>query len=179
MSPLIKKIHRVGGLLIAGVIFFYCITGVILNHRKSFNYFNNDETTFHSVEKYDTRQLLSFIDFYKQQIGRDDDPKVIRIKKEGTIEFLYGSHGSLTYEISPHMGELKKIIKNPVEPLTKLNNFHKTFKTSSLWAVGSDILALVIMVVVATGLTLFSYKLKDWMLLLGGLIILILGMVIG
>jgi hypothetical protein len=178
MSPLIKKIHRLGGLTITVFIIFYCITGAILNHRKDFDYFIRKRAASQDIEKYDTYQVRALIDFYKKQIGREDDPKVIRIKKNGEIEFLYGSHGSTTYVVTPEKGKLKKIVKKPVEPLGMFNNLHKAFKTSTHWAFLSDTLTLVIMVVIATGLMLFSFTINDWLILVGGGLILILGMVL-
>ena len=179
MSPLIKKIHRIGGLTIAVFILYYCVTGVILNHRKSFDYFVTKEKTSQSIDTYDTRDLWTLINFYKKRIGREDDPKVIRINREGTIEFLYGSHGSTTYVISPHEGNVTKIVKNSIEPISQLNNFHKAYKTSVMWATLSDVFVIVVLVVITTGLLLFTFKLKDWMILIAGVLVLIFGMVIG
>ncbi len=39
MKKLFKNIHRWIGLLLVGFVVFYCFTGILLNHRKGFNYF--------------------------------------------------------------------------------------------------------------------------------------------
>ncbi|NOY13255.1 MAG: hypothetical protein GXP51_06110 [Deltaproteobacteria bacterium] len=97
---LLRKLHRWFGLALAGLILFYCVTGLLLNHRKAFDYFIDKQQTVSRVEQSDTALMRQFIDFYKQQIGRADDPTVIRIRDAQTIEFLYGSHGKTTFIIN-------------------------------------------------------------------------------
>lgn len=172
---LMRKIHRWGGLLLAAFIIFYCITGILLNHREFFDYFVLREKTDYKVPSSDIELMKSFVDFYKKQIKRNDDPVVIRIRKGKTIEFLYGSHGKTTYIINPEKGTMEKIEKYPRQPFYWLNNLHKAFKTNMFWLFLSDLAAVVILVVTITGLVILRYRMVDYIMVFGGALILIAG----
>ncbi len=162
------KIHRYCGLITAVIVIFYSITGILLNHRKSFEYFINKERSTHRVPLSDTGEMRSFIDFYKGQVKRSDDPKVIRIKGNETIELLYGSHGKTTYIIKPSEGVMEKVEKMPKQPITLFNNLHKAVKTGKSWIVLSDILSVFIIITVITALFLLRYTVIDYILVVCG-----------
>lgn len=170
-----RKIHRWGGLLLAAFIIFYCVTGILLNHRKFFNYFVSKNKTVYEVPVSDIKIMTSFIDYYKKQIGRTDDPTVIRLREGRTVEFLYGSHGRTTYIIRPEDGVMEKIVKFPNQPLYWLNNLHKAFQTEISWVILTDMVSLFIMVATITGLVVLRYCMLDFIMLFGGVLILILG----
>ncbi len=174
-TQLMRKIHRWGGLLLAAFIIFYCVTGVLLNHRKHFDYFVLRKKSRHEVPLSDTGHMQSFIEFYKRQIGRSDDPDVIRIREGKTIEFLYGSHGKTTYIINPSQGVMERIEKYPRQPLYWLNGLHKAFKTGTTWVVLTDLASVGIMVITLTGLVILRYRLIDYVVLSGGLLVLAAG----
>ncbi len=173
---LIRKLHRWAGLLLAALVIFYCFTGLLLNHRKSFNYFIEKEITVSSVKQSDTAIMREFIDFYKEQIGRSDDPTVIRIRGGKTIEFLYGSHGKTTFIIDPAKGEMKKIDKSPQQPWNRLNSIHKVFKTGTIWLLIADFTCIAILLLTLSGLIIFRYRPLDWLLVGGGVALLLLGL---
>ncbi len=175
---LFRKLHRWTGLTLAALVIFYCLTGILLNHRKSFDYFIDKEITTSSVKKSDTAIMRQFIDFYKEQIGRSDDPTVIRIRGGQTIEFLYGSHGKTTFIIDPKKGEMKKIDKSPQQPWNRLNSIHKVFKTSTTWLVIADFTCIAILLLTLTGLIIFRYRPLDWILTGGGVALLIVGILL-
>ncbi len=172
---LLRRLHRWFGLVIATLVIFYCITGLLLNHRRSFAYFIDRSTTVSSVPVSDTAVMRAFIDLYKGQIGRTDDPTVIRIRGAETIEFLYGSHGKTTYIIDPRKGEMMRIEKTPRQPWHHLNRLHKVFRTSSLWLVIADFTCLAILLVTLTGLLIFRYHPLDWLLMVVGIALLCMG----
>jgi len=174
-TRVMRKIHRWGGLLLAAFIIFYCITGILLNHRKFFNYFISRSETVYEVPVSDIEQMKSFIDYYKKQIGRTDDPTVIRIREGDAIEFLYGSHGRTTYIIHPEEGVMEKIEKSPHQPLYWLNNLHKAFKTGTFWVILTDIVSLFIIVATITGMVVLRYRMLDYIMLFGGVLIFMLG----
>jgi|Deesub1362A_J573_1020465.scaffolds.fasta_scaffold13447_1 hypothetical protein len=175
MRPEIRKffrdIHRWGGLLLATFILFYCITGVLLNHRKKFGYFVRKIKTEYKVPVTDTKRMREFIDFYKVQIKKSEDPTVIKIKNGRIIEFLYGSHGKTTYIIDPIEGRMQKIIKKPIEPWAWLNNLHKAFKTANTWIGITDTVSIVLVFVTISGLVIFRYRRVDYYLLCAGLLL--------
>jgi hypothetical protein len=170
-----RKIHRWGGLLLAAFVIFYCFTGILLNHRKFFGYFVSREETLYEVPVSDIEQMTSFIDYYKRQIGRTDDPTVIRIREGRTVEFLYGSHGKTTYVINPDEGLMKKIEKSPQQPLYWLNNLHKAFQTGTSWVLLTDMVSVIIIVATITGLVVLKYRLLDFIMVFGGVLILMVG----
>ncbi len=174
-TRLMRKIHRWGGLLLAAFIIFYCVTGILLNHRGFFDYFVFRKKTDSRVPASDIGLMKSFVEFYKKQINRSDDPVVIRIREGKTIEFLYGSHGKTTYIINPEEGTMRKIEKEPRQPLYWLNNLHKAFKTGTLWILLSDLASAVIVVVTITGLVILRYRMVDYIMLFAGVLILAAG----
>jgi hypothetical protein len=170
-----RKIHRWGGLLLAAFIIFYCITGILLNHRKSFGYFSKKKRTIYNIHVYDLAPVNRMLEFYKGEIDRRDNPRVIRIRDGKTIELLYGTHGKVTYIIHPRKGIMEKVEKFPRQPLYWLNSLHKAFKTSSFWILLTDAVSAVIVVITVTGLIILRYRPADYILLAGGVIILFFG----
>lgn len=166
----LRKLHRWIALFIAGFIIFYSITGILLNHRKAFHYFIQKEHTIQRVPLSNTSKLREFIEFYKRQIGRNDDPKVIRIKDGDTLEFLYGSHGRITYTIHPAKGIMEIVQKSELQPWSHLNRLHKAFKTSRSWIFFSDLSSLLLLTVTLSGLLIFHYKKSDYAILALGLL---------
>lgn len=172
---LLADLHRWGGLVLAAMVIFYCLTGILLNHRAGFDYFTDKEQREVRVPVTDTSLLEAFLDGYKQQINRDDDPKVIRIREDRAIEFLYGSHGKTTYIIHPAEGRMEIVAKKPQQPLTFLNDLHKAVKTGTLWLILADLAAVVIIIITVTGLLVVRYRRIDFVLLGGGVLLLLIG----
>jgi len=172
---LLFKLHRWSGLVLAAFILFYCVTGILLNHRAAFDYFVGKESQSSTVAVSDTSALDTFLEKYKARINRTDDPKVIRIRDDRTIEFLYGSHGKTTYVIDPAQGTMEIIEKHPVQPLAWLNDLHKSAKTSALWLWLTDLVALVIIGLTVTGLLVVRYRKLELFLLTGGVVLLVVG----
>jgi hypothetical protein len=168
-----RRLHRWAGLLLVG---FYSITGIILNHRKSFDYFTTRHQQTFPVEVQQQDELNKFIDSCKQQIGRDDDPSVIRIKDAGIVEFLYGSHGRTTYVIDSAKGVMLQIDKQEQQSWYWLNSLHKSFKTSMLWVLLTDGVALLILFLTLSGLIIFRYARLDFLLLIIGMLVMLFGM---
>ena len=179
LSPTVKRLlfdlHRWGGLLLATLVVFYCVTGILLNHRESFDYFIAKERKAVAVPESDTTSMETFLAGYKKQINRADDPKVIRIREDRAIEFLYGSHGKTTYTIYPTEGRMEIVEKEYRQPWTFLNDLHKAAKTSMFWVILADLAAAVIIGVTVTGLLVFKYRRLDFVLLAGGVVLLFVG----
>ncbi|MCI5127233.1 MAG: hypothetical protein D3919_06645 [Candidatus Electrothrix sp. AW5] len=173
-----RKMHRWTGLFVLGFVFFYCLTGLLLNHRKSFGYFQTRHKTVTEIQVQQQDVLNQIIAAYKQQIGRNDDPTVIRLKKEGVIEFLYGSHGTTTYVIDSMKGVMTRIEKKKQQPWYWLNRLHKSYKVGSRWIWLTDCIAILILVLTLSGLFLFRYTWLDIMLLVFGGMVMGIGMVL-
>lgn len=168
--------HRWAGLVLLGFVLFYSLTGLLLNHRKSFGYFQTRHETVSVIEGQQQDVLNKIIATYKQQIGRDDDPTVIRLKQKGIIEFLYGSHGRTTYVIDSIKGEMTRIDKKEQQPWHWLNSLHKSYKVASTWLWLTDCIALLIVVLALSGLFVFRYTWLDLLLLAVGGLVMVGGM---
>ncbi|WPD24100.1 MAG: PepSY-associated TM helix domain-containing protein [Candidatus Electrothrix scaldis] len=173
-----RLVHRWAGLFLLGFVLFYCLTGLLLNHRKSFGYFQNRQTTSATIEVQSEDVLNDVVEKYKQLIGRDDDPTVIRLKPEGVIEFLYGSHGRTTYVIDTMQGLMTRIGKEEQQPWYWLNNLHKSSKVSSAWLVLTDCIAVLIIILALSGLVIFRYTRLDILLLACGGLVMLGGMLL-
>lgn len=144
--------HRWLGAVAILPLFFFCITGSLLNHRKFFGYFETKTVENGQTAVRDIGPLKDFISFYQNKIGEKENPSVIRIKNAGTVEFLYGSHGQTTYSIDPEKGLLTKTVKTANNPWQSLNRLHKAFKSPSAWAWISDMISLALIFSFITGL---------------------------
>ncbi len=171
-----RKLHRWAGLLLIGFVLFYCLTGVLLNHRRSFDYFQTKHKTVSKIEVQRQDILQEFIDTYKQRLNRDDDPTVVRLKKGGVVEFLYGSHGRTTYVIDSMKGVMTRIDKKERPLWHWLNRLHKSSKTNFSWVLLTDFIALLIIFLSLSGLVIFRYTKLDVILLILGGLLLVFGM---
>ena len=165
-------------MLLVGFVFFYCITGLLLNHRQGFKYFQTRQKSVVQVEVAGQDMLQEVVDAYKLQINRSDNPKVIRIKDGGVIEFLYGSHGRTTYIIETQTGTMTRVDKSDTQPWYWLNRLHKAYKTSMSWQLLTDFIAILLMLLTLSGLVVFRYTRLDFLLLAGGFVVLLLGMLV-
>ncbi len=175
MSPgtknFLRKLHRWGGLLVATYTIFYCITGIALNHRKTFGYFFNRPEEVFSVRPTDTEPLRRLVEQYKDLIGQSEDPTVIKIKESRMVEFLYGSHGKVRYVIYPEEGRVKRIEKQPIQPWHFINNFlHKAAGTSSMWVFYSDLFCIGLLGITLLGFFIFQYRTLDFVMVALGVL---------
>ncbi|MCI5138244.1 MAG: hypothetical protein D3922_07470 [Candidatus Electrothrix sp. AR1] len=176
-----RKAHRWAGLFLLGFVLFYSLTGLLLNHRKSFGYFQTRHETVSEIEVIETQRqdaLNRVINTYKQQIGRGDDPTVIRLKKGGIIEFLYGSHGRTTYVIDSMKGIMTRIEKKDQQPWYSLNSLHKSYKVSNAWIWLTDCIAVLIIVLALSGLVVFRYTWLEVLLLVFGGLVMVVGTIL-
>ncbi len=171
-----RRIHRWCGLLVAAFLVFYALTGLLLNHRQSFGYFTKTSREVAAMEPLATDGLQELLDMCKKRIGRQDDPKVIRIPDRDTIEFLYGSHGKTTYRLQPATGRIEKSEKEPVEPFDFLNGLHKASGVTDFWLFFTDILSILVLLLTASGLVVQRYTKRDILLLAGSVFFLFLAM---
>ncbi len=157
-------------------LIFYCLTGILLNHRRQFGYFVHKVRQERDIPPADTSALKDFLEGYKARIGCPDDPRVIRIHSDGRIEFLYGPHGQTTYIIDPQGGRMEIVQKKPRQPFFKLNALHQVAPgVAHWWAWGADVLALLILVLSLSGLLITKLSFLDYILLVsGGLVLLAL-----
>jgi uncharacterized iron-regulated membrane protein len=173
-----RKVHRWLGFFLATFLIFYCLTGILLNHRQQLSYFQREESTVSQIVVQKQESLENFLQGYQQQLGRDDAPSVIRIKDDGVIEFLYGSHGRTTYTVDPHAGTLTKTDKIDQQPWYWLNQLHKAAKTTVFWEFFADSIASLLLVLLLSGVLLVRLRRQDIILLVAGLALFLLGLAV-
>ena len=173
-----RTVHRWTGLFLFGFIVLYSLTGLLLNHLKSFDYFQSRHETATEIDVQRQDMLHGLLETYKQQIGRDDDPTVIRLKKEGIIEFLYGSHGRTTYIIDSMNGTMTRIDKHDQQPWYLLNSLHRSYKVANTWIWLTDCMAMLILLLALSGLVIFRFTRRDVLLLALGGAVMAVGMIL-
>jgi len=175
----LHTLHRWGAMLTTAFLLFYSLSGLILNHRQAFAYFQTSQTEQRAVPQGSLTPINSFIDQYRELIGRDEAPSVIRIKDGKIVELLYGSHGQTTYTIDPGAGTMKVENKSPSQPLFLFNKLHKAAKTGPLWLLASDVLCLALILASLAILATTRYRKVDLCLLATGFLLCLGGALLG
>lgn len=171
-----RKIHRWCGLALAAFVIFYSLTGLLLNHRKDFGYFQSRNIATVAMEPLQAAALQDVLAECRRRIGRADDPRVIRIPDNGTIEFLYGSHGKTTYRIKPGAAFMEIVEKKSVEPFSWLNSLHKISGEKKIfWLICADLVCVLAVLLTISGLNILRYRRLDYLLLMAGVLLLFLG----
>jgi hypothetical protein len=173
---LLRTLHRWGGLSLVALLVFYCLTGILMNHRQVFDYFLVRQNEKRTVEPVDIGELGRTINRYAQLTGESKPPAVVRITNDGTVELLYGSHGAVTYVFPSGKGEMEKIVKVPTRPWYWLNKLHKAAGTGSGWLTVADFAGVALLFLAGSGLFLMHWRRGDWLALMLGGTILLLGM---
>lgn len=177
-QQLLHKIHRWGGLFLAFFILFYCLTGILLNHRQTFDYFTDKEIHTQQISAADLTALTSFIDHYKKQINRPDNPTVIRIRDNSIIEFLYGSHGKTTYSIDAERGTMEVSTKHPRQPFAWLNQLHKTMGTGPFWLILTDLFSFFAVLTTLSVMIVMKYRPIDFAMMAAGIVLSLAGVLL-
>jgi uncharacterized iron-regulated membrane protein len=174
-----RTIHRYSGLLIVAFLLIYTFSGILLNHRKFFNNFLLEKHTLLEKPLSDPQLLRSFIDQCKAQIGNDREPKIIIIRDLKNIDFRYDRHGNNGFILNPEAGTITAVTKRAREPWHAMKWLHVAYMTTPIWIVVSDIIALIILLTVLSGLYCIRYRRSDVIIALGGFFIFVTAVLIG
>lgn len=174
-----RLIHRLSGLLVVGFVILYTFSGLLLNHRKFFNNFLKEKRVVLERPLTDHQLLSSFVEKCKAQVGRSDDPAVIIIRDNKTIDFRYDRHGYDSYLLDPGTGVIISVEKETREPWHRMKWLHVAYQTNLLWLVVSDSIALLILLTTISGLFTLRYRRRDIAVMLGGLFIFIAAILFG
>jgi len=175
---LLRKIHRLSGLACLGALLFYCVTGLLLNHRSVLGYFIERQREESRIERIDAGELTGVLDRYQAATGEKKKPTVVKVKPDGTVELLYGSHGVVTYVFAPGSDRMVRITKRPIEPWNRLNRLHKVFRTGVGWTFLADLAAAGLLLVAVSGIFIFRFRRSDWLALAGGVLLLAAGIML-
>ncbi len=182
MRLFLRKIHRWSSLFVVFFLIFYCLSGVLLNHKRNFKFLKPKVVSVKKVVKMDPSPIVTIVNRYLSYIPETEKPRAIVIDTDGTINILYGDMKKLAYNkayiILPKLGILKEKVKKPVEPLHFLKRFHKSYHVNKIWIFVSDILTLVVIVSIVTGLFITNYKGVNLFFILLGLIVLVFSFIL-
>ena len=174
-----RLIHRISGLFVVGFLLLYTFSGLLLNHRKTFNNFLYESGVVRERPLTDPRLLSSFVEKCKVQIGRNDDPVVIIIRDNKIIDFRYDRHGYESFLLDPGAATITAVKKEAQEPWHAMKWLHVAYRTTPLWVVVSDIIALLILLTTFSGLFSLRYRRWDIMVVLGGIFIFVAAVLVG
>ena len=170
----LRSVHRDIGYLFVGLIISFCVSGIMLNHRETWNPvrykydYRKVKTNFHlPKESVNMEGISSFssqnkLDRFSSYDFRDDSTLVILyIMKDATINLADG------------MAEINIWRHPPVS--TQLYLLHTSFGSENWYIWYSDLFALGLIFIAGTGMFLMrgknSFRKRGWLLAIAGIII--------
>jgi len=167
-----RNVHRDLGYFYLGLIIAFSISGVFLNHRKSWH-----PSKYQSEVKAITLEMpteesainQAFVDASAQKLGIDDVVRRFKVDK-GKFEVSFEKH-DLRVDSKTGSGELITYKKVPL--LAQMTQLHQD--TSNWWIYYSDIFGIAMLTIALTGVFMIpggslSFKQRGWKLALLGLI---------
>lgn len=162
-------LHRQLGFLFAGIVIVYSVSGIALNHRKSFN-------PAYSVEQ---REFTVPADLHLT--GDISEADIDRLLELGACEGLYTKHyrsgqslkillkggSSMTIDTATRDAQVELLHERPL--LSSFTKLH--FNPGSWWTLFSDIFAVALIIVTLTGLFIVRGRKGLWGI--GGILLLI------
>lgn len=176
-------IHLWLGLLTAGFLTIYLLSGLFLNYR---TYFGNMEKWENQTITLDTQQKAAaqeFMEAAKQfkaimakYSGRFDD---LDVGGSGQLSTVSKSGGNVSFHVEPS-GESGVISKlSNVQPWYFMNEqMHKNLAMMPAWRALSSTLCVLVLVVLLSGLLILPWKRLEFILLLAGIALLLIGMAV-
>ncbi len=178
MKSSLRKIHRWSSFFILVFLIFYCISGLLLNHKKVFKFLKTEVLYVKTVPQTNPKPIINIIKKYEKFIPEKDKPRAIVIDKNGKLYFLFGSMKKLAFQkayfINPLKGQLEKVEKIPVEPLYLMKNFHKSHNVKKAWIFISDLLTFLIIISCISGLLIIHWRKSDYYVLIAGALVLLI-----
>ncbi len=155
VSKLLRVVHRDFSYFFAGMILLYSVTGILLNHAKDWNpYFSIVVKTLNVKVPTDSsrvnNQLLLdvFSPFGEQEIRSFYYPDSQTLK-------VFLKDGTATVDLGTQTALVEKSVRRPI--LYQLNMMHRN-RPGTWWTWFSDIFAVGLILITATGLFLIKGK---------------------
>ncbi len=144
-------LHRDLGFLFAGVICIYAISGIVLNHRSTFNPYNSVEVT--------ETTLPQSVPTEREQIGESHIRAIVNAAGEngnyskhyysrGQLKILLKGGSSITADLHSRHVTVEKISQRVV--IGNLVRLH--YNPGRWWTTFSDIFAAALLIITITGL---------------------------
>lgn len=147
--------HRDLGYFFTGMTLIYCVTGIMLNHIRSWNpYYSIDVRKVELKLPPDTSLINRDLLTSRLEAIGVQGLRSFYYPKPGTIK-VFITDGTLTSDLGSGSALLERSYRRPV--LYQLNMLHKNLP-KSWWTWFSDIFALALMVITISGLFLVKGK---------------------
>ena len=170
----LRSLHRDIGYLFVGLIISFCISGILLNHRTSWNPvrykydFKKVQTNFHFPKESVTLDSVKSFN-QKNEIDNFND---YDLRNDSTLVIFYKS-ADATINLKNGKGEINIWRQRPL--LSQLYSLHTSFRDDNWYKWYSDIFALGLLFIATTGMFLmrgkYSFRKRGWFLALAGIII--------
>lgn len=173
ISPLkARNLHRDLGYFYIGLIISFAFSGILMNHRDSWDPEKYTVETKSIEVKLPAENEISekYAEDLGKQLGIDDKFRRHNVKK-GTFKISFEKH-DVEIDMKTGKGEIVAFNKTPI--ISQTMKLHKN--TSNWWIYYSDIFGISLITIAFTGVIMipagkFSFKNRGWKLALTGLIV--------
>ncbi|MBN2727678.1 MAG: PepSY-associated TM helix domain-containing protein [Bacteroidales bacterium] len=143
-----RQFHRNGGYLIVGIVCFFAITGILLNHRSSLKIGYSTTVSEYQLDAFDTDTILRrHVNDMLMKIDTSAQMRAFQLNEDQLQIFI--NSGNVT--IKEKNGEAEKVVWSHNQTWQTIKNLHMA-SFHSLWKWVSDFFALCLIFVAITGL---------------------------
>lgn len=168
----VRNLHRDLGYFYIGLIISFALSGILMNHRDSWN-----PETYNVQTKpiaITIPKNTNITEKYAKQIGRNlgIDDKMRRYKVKENLLKISFENNDVEIDIKTGKGEIVTFSKTPI--ISQMMKLHKN--TSNWWIYYGDIFGISLITIAITGAIMipagkFTFKQRGWKLALAGLIV--------
>ena len=167
-----RNLHRDLGYFYIGLIISFAFSGILMNHRDSWNpekYTVTTRQVFIKIQK-NTTITDKYAEQIALQLGIDD--KIRRHKVQDSILKISLENNDVEINFNSNKAEIVSFIKTPI--ISQTMRLHKN--TSNWWIYYGDVFGLSLITIAITGTIMipagkFSFKKRGYKLALIGLIV--------
>lgn len=143
-----RQFHRNGGYLIVGIVCFFAITGILLNHRSSLKIGFTSTVSEYELDAFDTDTILRrHVNDMLMKIDTSATTKAFLLNEDQLQ--IFTNSGNIT--IKEKTGKAEKVVWSHNQTWQMIKNLHMA-SFHSLWKWVSDIFAMCLVIVAITGL---------------------------
>ena len=143
-----RQLHRNGGYLIVGIICFFAITGILLNHRSTLKIGYSTAVSEYQLDAFDSDTLLrKHVNNMLMKIDTSAQMKAFQLNEDQLQ--IFTNAGNVT--IHEQTGKAEKVVWSYNQTWRVIKNLHMaSFHNTWKWL--SDFFALSLIIVSITGL---------------------------
>lgn len=168
-----RNIHRDLAYLYLGLIISFSISGIFLNHRRTwhpmrYEYASNEIQLNQDLMVSEKLVDNAYIDKFTESVAIEDQLRRFAVDK-GVLRVSYGNHEA-EVDLSTGKGTIGEYRKTPL--LGQMTELHVT--TNNWWIYYSDIFGIAMLTIAITGMFIAkgsgSFKNRGWKLAVAGII---------